>query len=144
MRIILKQIMIVLFSTLFFIQYSCLQKKVEFNSELWIQDTITFSKREAMIYDIFKKRYLYFWDLKEALKNLGEPSGRFMENDIIHVTYRFEQVKRNEKIVHYTYLDLSYSQDSTLQHFDIIEWDTLTKFKRVYIGTQDDISEFMN
>lgn len=121
---------VILFSLVLFL-LSCGKKNSEFDSQLWISDTISFNERERMIKDILEKGYFHFWDFNEMIDLMGRPTGNFLHEDLIHVTYQFEQTLQDEKVVHYTYLDLTFSEDSVLQHYEIIEWDTLTRFKRL-------------
>jgi hypothetical protein len=75
---------------------------------------------------------LFNWSQKEVVDKLGENKSLLKEGDIERLTYKFYQETEEGKKTYEKFFDLHF-KDSVLIKYYIVEWDTLTKFKRIYL-----------
>ena len=111
---------------------SCNDNGVKFSEELWKRDTVSFQDRNSMAKYLIETDTLFNWSQKEVVDKLGENKSLLKEGDIERLTYKFYQETEGGNQTYERYFDLHF-KDSVLIKYYIVEWDTLTKFKRIYL-----------
>jgi hypothetical protein len=105
-------------------------RKEKFSSPIWKKDTIEYNHRFQMVKSLYDSDSLFLWSKSQAIEKLGTPEGNFINDSTMSITYTFNEKKEDRKLIYYNYLEIYYQNDTPIR-FDIIEWDTLSRFKRL-------------
>lgn len=111
---------------------SCNKNEVKFSEELWKRDTVSYQDRNSIAKHLIETDTLFNWSQKEIVDKLGENKSLLKEGDIQRLSYKFYQETEDGKQTYERYFDFHF-KDSVLIKYYIVEWDTLTKFKRIYL-----------
>lgn len=122
----------ILYAFVFLLFFACSNNyNTKFSKEQWKEDTVSYEYRHTIAKRLIQSDSLFEWSKEELINKLGEPEGYRRDDDIEHLSYKFHKEVKQGNEVYAKYFDL-YVKDTMLIRFDVIEWDTLTMYKRIY------------